>query len=183
VQVTELEIPGLKLIVPKRFEDARGFLSEIYSVRAFKDAGIEDVFVQDNFSLSIKPGTVRGLHFQRHAFAQAKIVRVSRGHIFDVAVDLRPASPAYGRHVVVELSHENQNQLYIPAGFAHGFCTLEANSEVVYKVSSAYAPQAEAGVLWNDPALGIKWPVKAEDAVISEKDARLPLLKDLAPAF
>lgn len=180
VQIIELELPGVFLVTPKRFHDDRGFFTELYNAKALADAGIRDVFVQDNFSLSSKVGTVRGLHFQVPPYSQVKLVRVSRGRIFDVAVDLRPTSPTYKRYVSAELSAENGIQIYIPDGFAHGFCTLEPDTELVYKVSSHYAPGAEAGVLWSDPELGIAWPVSERDAILSEKDAKLPLLKDIA---
>lgn len=183
MQVIELSIPGLLLITPRRFPDKRGFFSELYNKRELEAAGIDDVFVQDNLSLSAQPGTIRGLHFQSPPHAQTKLVRVSRGRIFDVALDLRPSSATRGQHVAVELSSENGHQLYIPEGFAHGFCTLEPDTAVVYKVSSYYEPQAEAGILWSDPALKIDWPVQARDAILSEKDSVLPLLKDAAPAL
>lgn len=182
MQINELEIPGVMLITPKRFHDARGFFTELYNAKALADAGIDDVFVQDNFSRSSKSGTIRGLHFQVPPYSQTKLVRVSRGRVLDVAVDLRPSSPTYGQHVFVEISAENGHQIYIPNGFAHGFCTLEPDTEVVYKVSSHYAPGAEAGVLWSDPELGIDWPVSAQDAILSEKDAKLPLLRDIVAA-
>jgi dTDP-4-dehydrorhamnose 3,5-epimerase len=183
MQISNLAIPGLILIVPHRFPDARGFFSEFYNYRALEGAGIGDVFVQENLSLSSKVGTVRGLHFQKPPFAQSKLVRVGRGRIFDVALDLRPSSATYGQHASVELSAESGRQLYIPQGFAHGFCTLEPDTEVVYKVSSYYAPQAEGGVLWSDPELKIDWPVNVQDATVSEKDASLPLLRDTPPVF
>jgi len=174
MQVTNLEIPGLKLIVPPRFEDERGFFSETYSEKALREAGVTDTFVQDNFSLSTRQGTIRGLHFQRPPHAQAKLVRVNRGRILDVAVDLRRSSPSYGKHVAIELSRRNWAQLYIPAGFAHGFCTLEPDTEVAYKTSAPYAPDAEGGILWSDPSLAIAWPVDPRDVTVSDKDARLP---------
>lgn len=183
VQITNLGIPDILLIRSKRFYDNRGFFAELYNSEKLAQAGICEAFVQDNFSLSSKAGTIRGLHFQSPPHAQAKLVRVSRGRIFDVAVDLRRQSSTYGRHVAAELSAENGLQLYIPIGFAHGFCTLEPETEVVYKVSSYYAPHAEKGILWSDPRLRIDWPVKPEDATISEKDAVLPLLHDLRSMF
>jgi dTDP-4-dehydrorhamnose 3,5-epimerase len=148
-----------------------------------RDAGIDAAFVQDNFSLSRNVGTVRGLHFQTSPHAQAKLVRVSRGRILDVAVDLRRSSATYGKHVAVELSRENWTQIYIPTGFAHGFCTLEPDTEVIYKVTSPYAPQADAGILWSDPDIAIAWPVSPENVTVSEKDAQLPLFKDVAMKF
>ena len=183
MQVTDLEIAGLKLMIPPRFEDERGFFSETYSEKALQEAGLPATFVQDNFSLSTRKGTIRGLHFQRTPHAQAKLVRVNRGRILDIAVDLRRSSPTYGKHVAVELSRQNWEQLYIPAGFAHGFCTLEPDTEVAYKTSSPYAPEYEAGILWSDPSLAIAWPVAAHDVTVSDKDARLPSFANMAIAF
>jgi len=177
------EIPEVKLIKPKVFRDARGFFSETFSQRALAEAGIAETFVQDNHSLSSEIGTVRGLHFQKPPFAQGKLVRVTRGRVLDVALDLRRASPTYGRHVMRELSADNWVQLYVPVGFAHAFCTLEQDTEVVYKVTDYYAPQADAGVLWSDPALAIAWPITPDRARLSEKDARLPRLAELEPVF
>jgi dTDP-4-dehydrorhamnose 3,5-epimerase len=154
--------------------------TELYNAKALEKAGIRDTFVQDNLSLSTRIGTVRGLHFQIPPHSQSKLVRVSRGRIFDVVVDMRRSSETYGRHVSVEISAENGLQLYVPTGFAHGFCTLEPDTEVVYKVSSHYAPGAEGGILWSDPDLAIEWPIGTQDAIVSEKDAKLPLLKDIA---
>lgn len=183
MQVTELAIPAVKLIVPRRFGDRRGFFSEVYNIRALKDAGITESFVQDNHSLSAEVGTVRGLHFQSPPHAQAKLLRVSRGRIFDVAVDLRRTSPTFGKHVTAEISADNWAQIFIPAGFAHGFCTLEPDTEVIYKVSDYYAPEADAGILWSDADLGIDWPVDAGKAILSDKDKRLPAFKDLGNVF
>ncbi len=183
MRITRLEIPDIILITPERFHDARGFFTELYSAKRLEEAGIKDAFVQDNLSRSSKTGTVRGLHFQTPPHSQTKLVRVSRGRILDVAMDLRSSSLTYGRHVAVELSAENRLQIYIPVGFAHGFCTLEPDTEVVYKVSSYYAPLAEGGVLWSDPELNIDWPVDARDATLSERDAKLPLLKDITGAI
>lgn len=182
-KITELSLSGVILIAQKRFHDARGFFTELYNAKALEEAGIKDIFVQDNFSLSTAVGTVRGLHFQAPPYSQAKLVRVSRGRILDVAVDIRASSPTYGNHVSCEISAENGLQIYIPHGFAHGFCTLEPETEVVYKVSNYYAPQAEGGILWSDPALNIDWPISEDAAIVSEKDAVLPLLKDLTPVF
>ncbi len=183
MEIQSLAIPDVKLIQPKRFGDARGFFSEVYSRPAFAAAGIDVEFVQDNHSSSAKPGTVRGLHFQTAPFAQSKLVRVTRGRILDVAVDLRRTSVTYGQHVSAELSAENWTQILVPAGFAHGFCTLEPDTEVVYKVSCTYAPTHDGGVLWNDPELAIVWPVSSAAAVLSDKDAKLPRLCDLPPLF
>jgi dTDP-4-dehydrorhamnose 3,5-epimerase len=183
VKITRLEIPDLLLIVPKRFEDPRGYFTELYNEKLLGDAGVSTRFVQDNFSLSRKTGTVRGLHYQTAPRQQAKLVRVSRGRILDVALDLRQSSASFGKHISVELSAENGKQIFIPAGFAHGFCTLENDTEIVYKVSDFYDPQTEQGVLWSDPELNISWPVLPHDATVSEKDAKLPLFKDMQRHF
>ncbi|WP_423414777.1 dTDP-4-dehydrorhamnose 3,5-epimerase [Hyphomicrobium sp. B1] len=183
MELIQLDIPDVIIIPQKRFPDARGYFTELYSAKSLEQLGIEDFFVQDNFSLSTTTGTIRGLHFQIPPHSQAKLVRVSRGRILDVAVDIRRDSSTYGQHVAVELSAQNGLQIYIPHGFAHGFCTLEPETEVVYKVSNYYAPQAEGGILWSDPALNIDWPIGQDAAIVSEKDAVLPLLKDLTPVF
>jgi dTDP-4-dehydrorhamnose 3,5-epimerase len=176
-------IPDVKIITPKRFGDDRGFFSEVYNRQRFIEAGIAIEFVQDNHSWSARAGTVRGLHFQSEPFAQDKLVRVVRGRILDVAVDLRRTSRTYGRHVAVELSAENWRQLLIPVGFAHGFCTLEPDTEVQYKVSAPYAAAHDHGLAWDDPALGIVWPVEPASAVLSEKDGRQPRLAELPVYF
>jgi dTDP-4-dehydrorhamnose 3,5-epimerase len=179
----EFALPGPLLISSCRFIDSRGDFTETYSARDFWNLGIEDSFVQDNQSRSTKRGTVRGLHFQLRPQAQAKLVRVVRGRILDVAVDLRRSSPFFGCHVAVELSAEAANQLYIPVGFAHGFCTLEPDTEVAYKISSLYTPELDRGLAWNDPQLGIAWPVSEAEAELSAKDQRQPLLAELPPCF
>ena len=183
MEVEQLAIRDVKLIRPRRFGDARGFFSEVYSKPALAAAGIDIEFVQDNHSRSAKVGTIRGLHFQTHPAAQDKLVRVTHGRILDVAVDLRRGSPTFGQHVAAELSAENWTQILVPVGFAHGFCTLEPDTEVLYKVSSPYAPAHDGGVLWNDPDLGIAWPVATADATLSDKDLKLPRLRDLPPLF
>jgi dTDP-4-dehydrorhamnose 3,5-epimerase len=175
-------IDGVKIITPKRWQDDRGFFSETYTRQRFADAGVTTEFVQDNHSLSAKAGTVRGLHFQSHPFAQAKLVRVVRGRIFDVAVDLRRSSPTFGQHVAVELSADNWQQLLVPVGFAHGFCTVEPDTEVIYKVSAYYSPAHDLGLAWDDESLGIQWPVAPHEAILSDKDRRHPRLADL-PAY
>ena len=169
--------------MPRRFEDPRGVFCETYSKRALSAMGIEVEFVQDNHSISIERNVVRGLHFQIPPFAQDKLIRVARGSAFDVVVDLRRASPTFGKHVATVLSADNWRQLLVPAGFAHGFCTLEPNTEVLYKVSRFYSPQHDRGVLWNDPDLEIGWPVAAEDALLSDKDLQYPRLRDLRDLF
>lgn len=183
MNVVALDIPDVKLITPRRFGDHRGFFSEVYNARTFADAGIDIEFVQDNHAFSREAGTLRGLHFQKPPHAQAKLVRVTRGRIYDVAVDIRRESATYGHHVGVELSAGNWSQLLVPAGFAHGYCTLEPDTEVLYKVDAYYAPEHDAGILWSDPALAISWPVAADKAQLSDKDLRLPLFKDVDPAF
>jgi dTDP-4-dehydrorhamnose 3,5-epimerase len=174
MDVVSLAIPDVKLITPRRVGDARGFFAETFNRHRFAEAGLFADFVQDNHSLSRPRGTVRGLHFQRPPFAQAKLVRVLRGAVFDVVLDIRPASPTYGRHAAIALSAATGAQLLIPEGFAHGFCTTEADTEVLYKVSRDYAPDHEGGILWNDPGLGIAWPVAAEQAVLSDRDRKWP---------
>ena len=172
----------LMLIVPNRHSDHRGFFAETYSRRKYSEFGVEAEFVQDNHSLSREVGTLRGLHFQAPPHAQTKLVRCARGGIFDVAVDIRCGSPTYGHWEGHELTAENGYQLYIPIGFAHGFITLEPDSEIVYKCSDYYAPETEGAVLWNDPVVGIDWPTEA-DPILSEKDAAAPVLADFESPF
>lgn len=185
MQVEALEIPAVKLIKPRRFGDHRGFFSETYNKRALAEAGIALDFVQDNHSMSAQPGTLRGLHFQTPPAAQDKLVRVVRGAIWDVAVDLRPGSPTYGRWVGADLSAENWTQILIPAGFAHGFLTLTPDTEVEYKVTAFYAPDHDKGLAWDDPDLAIDWPLPAgvEHPILSDKDTRQPRFADLPPVF
>lgn len=173
-EFSSFEIEGPALIVPKSFADNRGFFFESFKKSAFASAGIATEFVQDNHSHSVGNGVMRGLHFQRGEHAQAKIVRCTRGKIFDVAVDVRPHSPTFGRHVAVELSEENKHMLFVPRGFAHGFMTLSEHTDVQYKADNEYAPQSESGILWNDPALAIAWPM--QDAILSPKDTLWPTL-------
>jgi len=182
LSVQRFDIPGPLLVTPKRFGDSRGFFSETYNARSFTEAGITAIFVQDNHSLSREQGTVRGLHFQSPPQAQDKLVRVVRGRILDVALDIRKGSPTYGKHVAVELGATDGGQLYVPVGFAHGFCTLEPDTEVVYKVTDFWAPGVEGGVLWNDPALGIAWPAFAGSQVVA-KDQGNPVLHALDTPF
>jgi dTDP-4-dehydrorhamnose 3,5-epimerase len=179
LDVDQLGIPDVKVIRVKKFGDARGFFSETYNKKALADAGIGVEFVQDNQSYSKVPGTIRGLHAQGTPFAQDKLVRVTRGRIFDVAVDIRPNSPTFGKWAATEISAENWSQMFIPIGFAHGFCTLEPETEVNYKVSNFYSAPHEVGIRWNDPALQIAWPVAADQAVLSDKDRVLPLFKQI----
>ncbi len=183
IDIEALAIADVKIVRPKKFGDARGFFSETYSSRALEEAGIRDVFVQDNHSFSAAVGTIRGLHFQRLPRAQAKLVRVTRGRIWDVAVDLRRASPTCGKWVAAEISAEAWNQIYVPVGFAHGFCTLEPDTEIVYKVTDFYAPAEDGGIFWGDETLAIDWPVTPDVATLSDKDKALPRFKDLPPLF
>ena len=183
MKLQRFDIAGPALLISTKHADARGFFAEIFRKDALeREIGPID-FMQDNHSCSAKTGTVRGLHFQVAPTAQAKLVRVVRGAILDVAVDLRKSSPTYGRHVAATLSAENFAQLYIPVGFAHGFCTLEPDTEVVYKVSNYYDPSTEKGLQWNDPALKIVWPVASDAATISDKDRDYPPLSQLGTWF
>jgi dTDP-4-dehydrorhamnose 3,5-epimerase len=183
LEVEPTTIPDVKILTPKRFDDGRGFFSEVYNRRRLAEAGLDLNFVQDNHSVSTQAGTIRGLHFQIPPFAQAKLVRVVRGRLLDVAVDLRRSSPTFGQHVAVELSAENWRQLLVPAGFAHGFCTLEPNTEVLYKVTNYYSVEHDRGLAFDDPALGIPWPVTHAEAVLSEKDRKHPRLSELPSYF
>jgi len=177
MKFTRLEIPGVILIEPRVFPDLRGFFYESWREDRFRDAGIDVAFVQDNHSRSQK-GVLRGLHFQTGQDAQAKLVRVTRGRVYDVAVDLRPGSSSFGRHIGLELSEANRRMLFVPAGFAHGFCVLEDDSEFAYRVSRFYAPKSEGGILWSDPELEIAWPRLGMDYILSEKDRHYPTLRE-----
>ncbi|MBX3497343.1 MAG: dTDP-4-dehydrorhamnose 3,5-epimerase [Parvibaculum sp.] len=183
LEIEETSIPGVRIVRPRRFGDARGYFAETFNRRALAEAGIDIDFVQDNESLSAAPGTVRGLHFQTPDFAQTKLVRVLTGAILDVALDIRRGSPSFGAHVAVELSAENGKQLLVPKGFAHGFCTLAPDTRVFYKVDAYYSEAHDAGLLWNDPDLAIDWPVTPGKAMLSEKDTRLPRLADFDTPF
>jgi dTDP-4-dehydrorhamnose 3,5-epimerase len=183
MQVTETDIADVKILKPVRHGDERGFFSEVFKESVLQQHGIDVHFVQGNHSLSASRGVVRGLHFQIPPFAQAKLLRVTAGSVFDVAVDIRSGSPTFGRHVAVELSAIEWNQIFIPEGFAHGFCTLEPATEVVYKVNSYYSAEHDRGLLWNDPSLGIAWPLETSDAILSDRDRRHPVLADLPHYF
>ena len=172
----------IPLITPRRFGDERGFFAETYSRQKYAEMGVDVEFVQDNHSLSCNVGTLRGLHFQVPPHAQGKLVRCGRGKFFDVAVDIRRGSPTYGQWVGYELSVDNGYQLYVPIGFAHGFVTLEPDSEIVYKCSDYYAPETEGALRWNDPNIGIEWPFKG-NLTLSDKDAIAPLLKGFDSPF
>lgn len=183
MDVKEAEIDGVKLLTPFRHEDVRGVFSEIYNAERFRKAGILCTFVQDNLSLSRLSGTVRGLHFQAPPHAQDKLIRIVRGAVLDVVVDIRRGSPTYGLHSAFRLDASTGTQLFVPKGFLHGFCTLEPDTEVVYKVSAHYAPEADHSVQWNDPDLGIEWPVSSTEAILSAKDATAPRLRALPNFF
>ena len=180
--IERLEIPDVLLVTTSRFGDARGFFSETFRSSWFSEVGVDIDFVQDNHSRSAEAGTMRGLHFQVGADAMDKLVRVTQGSVLDVAVDLRAGSPWFGHHVAVELSAANWAQLLVPKGFAHGFMTLESGSEVLYKVSSYYAPDAERGLRFDDPALGIEWPFVGDEVTANDRDRGWPVLADL-PVF
>lgn len=183
MRVETLAIPDVLLLFPKRFEDARGFFSQTWTRREFEAAGVAADWVQDNHAASKDKGVVRGLHCQIGAAAQSKLVRVVRGSIFDVAVDVRRSSPTFGRHVSAILDATSGAQLFVPKGFAHGYCTLEPMTEVLYKVDAYYAPESDRGVAFDDPDLAIKWPVPASEAILSDKDRRLPRLRAAPPLF
>ena len=183
MQVRTTEIPGVLLLTPRYFNDKRGYFVETYNARAARDTGLMAEFVQDNQALSLKRGTVRALHFQVPPKVQAKLVRVVRGSIYDVAVDLRAGSPSYGRWVAATLTAQGGEQIFVPRGFAHGYCTLEDDTEVAYKVDDYYAPDCEQGLAWNDLTLRIEWPIPLADAVLSDKDRELPAFADFASPF
>jgi dTDP-4-dehydrorhamnose 3,5-epimerase len=183
MEFRRLHIPDVVLIVPPRFEDKRGWFMESYNAARLAERGIKNEFLQDNQAFSRDAGTVRGLHFQRPPAAQAKLVRVLRGAIYDVAVDLRKKSATYGKFAAAKLSAKGGEQLFIPAGFAHGYCTLENETEVLYKVDAGYAPGAEGGIVWNDPDLKISWPVDPKNVFLSEKDLALPHFRDFESPF
>lgn len=183
IEIEPLAIPEVKRIIPARFRDDRGYFSEIYNRRRLAELGIEADFCQDNHSLSTAEGTLRGLHFQAPPFAQAKLVRVLRGAILDVAVDAREGSPTFGRHVSTELSAENGAQLFVPAGFLHGFVTRAPDTEVAYKVNAHYDRTSEGSVLWNDPDLAIDWGIPSDAVILSGKDAIAPIWADFKTPF
>ena len=178
MNIIKTEIEGLIIIEPRIFKDARGYFFESFSQREFEEKIAPTTFVQDNESLSCY-GVVRGLHFQHPPFSQAKLVRVVKGAVLDVAVDIRQGSPTYGKHVAIELTEESHRQVFIPRGFAHGFAVLSDEVIFQYKCDNYYAPQSERGIAWNDPALNIDWRIPADKIILSEKDTKYPLLKDL----
>ncbi|MFC5446847.1 dTDP-4-dehydrorhamnose 3,5-epimerase [Paenibacillus aestuarii] len=176
MKVVSTKLHGLYIVEPDVFGDNRGFFMESYSSRKFAEHGIDFPFVQDNHSLSVETGVIRGLHYQLNPKAQTKLVRVVTGAIYDVAVDIRKDSSTFGQWVGVILSEANKRQLLVPQGFAHGFCTIVPNTQVVYKVDEYYSPEHDRGILWNDPALGIDWPTNKP--ILSDKDQKYPFLKD-----
>ncbi|MGN8845332.1 dTDP-4-dehydrorhamnose 3,5-epimerase [Niallia sp. HCP3S3_B10] len=182
MQITETFIEGLKVVEPKVFGDHRGWFMETYNEESFHKAGIDISFVQDNQSFSATKGTLRGLHYQLNPKAQTKLVRCTKGAIYDVAVDIRKSSPTFGKWFGIELTAENKKQLLIPQGFAHGFMTITDDVEVQYKVDNLYAPDCDRGILWNDPAIGIEWPLDITP-VLSEKDEKAPLLEEAEHNF
>lgn len=182
MKTTKLAIPDVVMITPQKHGDARGYFSETYNAKRFKDALGPLNFVQDNQAFSAQAGTLRGLHFQTPPKAQGKLIRVLKGAIFDVAVDLRAGSPTYGEHVTATLSAENFAQLWVPAGFGHGYCTLQPDTEVFYKVTDFYSPAHDRGLAWDDPALAIRWPLDGAPE-LSEKDKTQPRLADLGKVF
>lgn len=182
-EVRPLDLPGLFEIRPARHGDHRGFFSEVWSDAALREQGIAIEFVQDNHSFSAEAGVLRGLHYQEPPAAQAKLVRVTRGSIFDVAVDIRHGSPTFGRWAGLVISAAEWNQILVPEGFAHGFVTLEPDCEVLYKVSAPYSPSHDRTIRWDDPAIGIEWPLGDGAPVLSEKDRRAPPLAEAKAAF
>ena len=183
MKVERLNIPDVILVTPARHGDHRGFFSEVFVAERFAAAGIDVPFVQDNQSLSRERGVIRGLHCQVAPYPQGKLVRVVKGAIWDVAVDAREGSPTYGQWAAAELSAENWSQLWVPAGFLHGFCTLQPDTEVLYKVTDRYSRESERGVIWNDPDLALPWPIAPEEAVLSGKDTVLPRFRESAGLF
>lgn len=184
MDVVATAIPEIRMIRPKRFADQRGYFAEIYNRDQIKAlVGISIEFVQDNIAYSAVAGTVRGLHFQAPPFAQDKLVCVLRGEILDVAVDIRRESPTYGRHIAVTLDAAQGDQLFIPTGFAHGYCTTEPDTVVLYKVSNFYAPRYESGLAWDDPDLSIPWPLGRDCVELSPKDRTWPRLRDVVSPF
>ena len=181
--VENLDIPDVKIVTPARFSDARGFFSETYNADRFRAVGITASFMQDNHSYSAPAFTVRGLHYQAPPFAQAKLVRVARGAIIDVAVDVRKGSPTYGKWVKAELSAENGKQIFVPRGFLHGFATVVPDTEIQYKVDAPYSKEHDGAVIWNDADLAIDWGIPVEAVTVSEKDAGAPAFRDFKTPF
>ncbi len=182
MKIERLQIPDVCVITPRVFGDARGAFCETFNQAAWREAGLDLVFVQDNHAVSRQKGVVRGLHYQTAPYAQGKLVRVVRGAIYDVAVDLRKGSASFGQHVGVTLTAESWQHVWVPPGFAHGYCTLHEETDVIYKVTQPYAPECERGVQWDDPALNIAWPVDEAAAILSDKDKHHPAFQDVPDA-
>ncbi len=182
MEINDTKLPGVKVITPKVFGDHRGWFTETYSVEQFKKAGLDHTFVQDNHSYSATKGTLRGLHYQLNPKAQTKLVRCTRGAIFDVAVDIRKGSPTFGQWFGIELNADNKKQLLVPQGFAHAFMTLTDDVEVQYKVDELYSPECDRGIIWSDPEIGIEWPMDVTP-VLSDKDKAAPTLRDAENNF
>jgi len=178
IEVRQTGLEGVVEIVPRRIADSRGFFSEVYNADVFREAGIDLVFVQDNHSMSTQRGVLRGLHYQLPPRAQDKLIRVGRGAILDVAVDIRRSSPTFGQWIAIELSAEKWNQLLVPKGFAHGFVTLSENTEVLYKVTDVYSATDDRAIRYDDPSIAVRWPPELGDLILSEKDRKAPLLGD-----
>ena len=176
MEIKELELPGVKIIVPAYFEDYRGYYCETYSVRTMEREGMDFRFVQDNHSMTLKKGTIRGIHFQNNPVPQIKLVRCTRGRVMDVVVDLRRDSPTFKKWLSVELSEENRKQILIPSGYGHGFLTLADHCEIQYKVTGLYEPTLDRAIAWNDPEIGIDWGISAP--IVSVKDTKAPKLRD-----
>ncbi len=183
MNVLETSLPGVKIIQPARHADFRGAFMEIFQKARYAEAGITEDFVQDNFAVNDKKGTIRGLHFQRPPAAQTKLVYAVWGAVLDVVVDIRHGSPTFGQSETFHLTATDGNQILVPVGFAHGYCTLEDNTAVMYKVSAPYAPDSEAGIVWNDPELAISWPVSDKAAILAERDKGYPRLGELEKIF
>lgn len=181
MNIIKTRLDGVIIIEPKVFRDERGFFTESYSFKKFEEAGLHYNFIQDNHSLSVREGTIRGLHYQANPKAQTKLVRILKGEALDVAIDIRLGSPTYRQWISIKLSTENMRQLIIPRGFAHGICTLAPDTEVFYKVDEFYAPDCDRAIRWNDPDIAIEWPYN--DPLLSEKDSNAPLLKDAENNF
>lgn len=183
MQVDDLPLAGSFVVTPKRFGDMRGFFSETFRADVLLQAGVAEPFVQDNHARSARKGTLRGLHFQKPPMAQGKLVRCTRGAVLDVIVDIRSGSPTYGQSAAVELSEENWRQIFVPVGFAHAYVTLADDCEVLYKTTAYYAPEAEGGLLWNDPALGVDWRLPADEILTNARDGGWPTLAELRTPF
>ncbi|CAF4047852.1 unnamed protein product [Rotaria sp. Silwood1] len=183
MQFTKLEIPDVVLIEPRRLDDIRGYFMEVFHEKVFRTHVADVHFVQDNEAMSAGVGTVRGLHFQKPPAAHGKLVRVLNGAVYDVAVDIRHGSPFFGKHVGLVLDASSAKMLWIPPGFAHGYCTLKNDNIVAYKITDFYSAEHDAGIVWNDPDLGINWPVTSNDAILSDKDRLLPAFMNIPPLF